>query len=104
VTTPAGVHLEAKKHGVKGILKALRDVMKALKFSHEHHIYHRDVSYLNIVYKNQRGYLIDWGVASNTSDLVNAPLTGTYLFSSLPVCLSTYYLCNDICNFIPFQI
>ncbi|CAB5365871.1 unnamed protein product [Rhizophagus irregularis] len=85
VTTPAGVHLEAKKHGVKGTLKALRDVMKALKFSHEHHIYHRDVSYLNIVYKNQRGYLIDWGVASNTSDLVNAPLTGTYLFSSLPV-------------------
>ncbi|PKY60305.1 hypothetical protein RhiirA4_483873 [Rhizophagus irregularis] len=56
VMIPAGIHLKAKKHSVKGILKAMWDVMKALKFSYEHHIYHHDVSYSNIVYKNQRLY------------------------------------------------
>ncbi len=59
MTMPAGVHLEAKRHGLKGILKALQDVAKALKFSHDCHIFHHDVSYLNIVYKEQ-DYLIDW--------------------------------------------
>jgi len=103
VTMPAGVHLEAKRHRLKGTLKALRNVAKALKFSYNRHIFHRDVSYLNIVYIEQ-GYLIDWGLASSASDLANAPLTGTYLFSSLPVCLFTYYLCTDVYNLIPFQI
>ena len=62
VTTPAGVHLEAKKHGLKGTLNALRDVAKALKFSYDHDIFHRDISYLNIIVYEKQGYLIDWGV------------------------------------------
>ncbi|CAG8646392.1 11798_t:CDS:2, partial [Paraglomus brasilianum] len=45
LTTPVGKHLEAKKHGLKGTLKALLDIARALKFAHSHHILHHDVSY-----------------------------------------------------------
>ncbi len=83
VMTSVGIHLETKKHGLKGTLKILQDVAVALKFSHDRCIFYCDISYLNIMYKRQ-GYLINW--ASNDSALVNSSLTVTYLFSSILVC------------------
>ncbi|CAG8634613.1 9683_t:CDS:2 [Paraglomus occultum] len=85
VMTPFGEHLDVVKHGWHGILKAFQDVAEAMKFANNHGILHRDISYGNIVFYEQHGYLIDWGVAVVGSPEVENALTGTILFSSVKV-------------------
>ncbi|CAI2201162.1 1517_t:CDS:2, partial [Funneliformis geosporum] len=74
-----------EKHGLKTILMAFRDITKAIKFAYDLKILHRDISFGNIILFQNNGYLIDWGVASNISDITNTTLTATLLFSSIKV-------------------
>ncbi|CAI2168309.1 3292_t:CDS:2 [Funneliformis geosporum] len=85
VIRPFGEHLEVEKHGLKTILMAFRDITKAIKFAYDLKILHRDISFGNIILFQNNGYLIDWGVASNISDITNTTLTATLLFSSIKV-------------------
>lgn len=60
---PYGKHLEASSDSLDMCIRVLRDVALALQYANELGIYHRDVSYLNIVADTRttppRGILID---------------------------------------------
>ncbi|KAF9093995.1 hypothetical protein BGX27_001540, partial [Mortierella sp. AM989] len=83
VIKPYGEHLEIGKHGSRKVLSAIRDVAMAMKLASQHNIIHRDVKPSNIVFHEGHGYLIDWGIATDSTPEVSKELSGTVLFSSM---------------------
>ena len=65
------------------ILACLHDVAQTMKLADSHGILHRDVKPLNIVVHNGCGYLIDWGVAVEGSEVNN--LSATLAYCSIKV-------------------
>jgi serine/threonine protein kinase len=104
IITPRGEALEAKKHGLSAILKALLDVANILKnVTEQKSIMHRDVKPSNIILYNDQGYLIDWGSADvNVTNTLNATALfcsfRVYSFSLRINCIS----CHQDANSKPF--
>ncbi|KAF9197283.1 hypothetical protein BGZ49_002345 [Haplosporangium sp. Z 27] len=81
----------------------IRDVALAMKLAYQHNIIHRDVKPSNIVTYGDYGYLIDWGIATNSMSRTSRELSATVLYCSIKILLSkycgqpfTYTLSDDI--------
>lgn len=100
VIKPYGEHLELSRHGLKVVLLALVDVANTMKLANTHGILHRDIKPANIVLYNDRGYLIDWGIATIGNSAMNK-LSATLVFCSLKV--YPFYYRYRLHRFLSFQ-
>ncbi|KLO10681.1 hypothetical protein SCHPADRAFT_930373 [Schizopora paradoxa] len=89
VMTPFGSRLE-NFESMKGLMRAFRDIVHALRILHEARVLHRDISYRNILlhmHEGQlRGLLIDYDYAvslNRTSSEAIAERTGTVPFMAI---------------------
>ncbi|RPB27770.1 hypothetical protein L211DRAFT_845789 [Terfezia boudieri ATCC MYA-4762] len=78
VMKPYGKHLELSNDGIGVILGCLYDVARTMELAASYHIFHRDIKPSNIVIHNGCGYLIDWGVATEGSEVNNLSATLAY--------------------------
>ena len=83
VIKPYGKHLELLNDGIDVILACLHDVARTIKLAASNVILHRDIKPSNIVVYEGRGYLIDWGVAAEGSEVNN--LSATLAYCSIKV-------------------
>jgi serine/threonine protein kinase len=76
---PLGDHASAPL-----VLRVFSDVCEAMRFAYEQgQLLHRDISYGNIVYVNENGFLIDWHVAKpQQATSFTDRITGTPLFTA----------------------
>ncbi|KAF8424469.1 kinase-like domain-containing protein [Terfezia claveryi] len=88
VMKPYGKQLELSNDGIGVILGCLYDVARTMELAASYHIFHRDIKPSNIVLHNGCGYLIDWGVATEDSEVNN--LSATLAYCSIKV---LGYLC-----------
>ncbi|RPB19639.1 hypothetical protein L211DRAFT_853024 [Terfezia boudieri ATCC MYA-4762] len=78
-----GKHLQLSNDGIGVIIGCLYDVARTLAALY--HIFHRDIKPSNIVIHNGCGYLIDWGMETEGSEVNNLSATLAYCSIKLQI-------------------
>ncbi|KAJ3285402.1 hypothetical protein HDU76_008146 [Blyttiomyces sp. JEL0837] len=86
ILAPVGQHIKVEDHGVKGCVKAMRDILVVMEICSKHKVLHRDISYGNclvqVVDNQYYGLLIDFDAGTMGASPVKEELTMTTLFAA----------------------